>query len=148
MKSSPPTMGSGGPSSGHTCNREVKVHLLPRRKHIFTRGGSSYLSQTEQWWHRSGFSNWQRSQKRMAEETHTQVSGRALPTPDPPLPDHMTSLLCEGATSRVGAGVDGQLLGYPPQDLLLGLLPIFPLQQLFVSVGQVELWGAEHTNNA
>lgn len=36
--------------------------------HIYV---ASYLSQTEQWWERSGFSNWQRSQNRMAEETHT-----------------------------------------------------------------------------
>lgn len=31
-------------------------------------------------------------------------------------------------TSRVSAGVDWQVLGYSPQDLLLGLFPIFPLQ--------------------
>lgn len=51
------------------------------------------------------------------------------------------------STSRVGARVDWQVLGYSPQDLLLGLFPIFPLQQLFVSVGQMKLCGAEHTNN-
>lgn len=42
-------------------------------------------------------------------------------------------------TSGVCPGVDGQILGYPPQDLLLGLSPILTLQQLFVRVGQVEL---------
>lgn len=47
-------------------------------------------------------------------------------------------------TSRVGAGVDGQVLSYPPQDLLLRLSPIFTLQQLFVRVGQVKLCRAKH----
>jgi len=42
-------------------------------------------------------------------------------------------------TSRVGARVDGQIPGYPPQDLLLRLPAVFPLQQLFVRAGQVEL---------
>lgn len=61
---------------------------------------------------------------------------------------HVTSVLCSVCTSRVSAGVDWQVLGYSPQDLLLGLFPILSLQQLFVRVGQMKLCGAEHTNNA
>lgn len=60
---------------------------------------------------------------------------------------HVTSVLCSVCTSRVSAGVDWQVLGYSPQDLLLGLFPILSLQQLFVRVGQMKLCGAEHTNN-
>lgn len=50
---------------------------------------------------------------------------------------------CVVATSRVGAGVDGQILGYSPQNLLLGLAAIFTLQQLLVRVGQPKLCRAE-----
>lgn len=42
-------------------------------------------------------------------------------------------------TSRVGPGVDGQVLGDPPQDLLLRFPSVLPLQQLLVTVRQVEL---------
>lgn len=127
-----------------------------------------YLSQTEQWWHRSGFSSWQRSQKRIAEETQPiQLHGRQQQlrlTLDhrlsrwqkvkrllrvacqsrllPLLPRQQLRARCR--TSRVGAGVDGQVLGYPPQDLLLRLSSIFTLQQLLVRVGQVKLCRAEH----
>lgn len=122
-----------------------------------------YLSQTEQWWHRSGFSSWQRSQKRIAKgRTHPVQSHSSrhrqpplTPTPGPTGSTGVKCLLfCSSSssssscavpycTSRVGAGVDGQILGDPPQDLLLGLSPIFALQQLLVRVGQVELCGAE-----
>lgn len=152
-------MGSGDPSSGHICNRVSKYWSARLNKntvccvwlhmHVPT-----YWSQTEQWWHRSGFSSWQRSQKRMAEETHRGQFNSCLASPNP-WPEsnklhiilEVTSVLCSVCTSRVGAGVDWQVLGYSPQDLLLGLLPILPLQQLFVRVGQMKLCGAEHTNN-
>lgn len=130
-----------------------------------------YLSQTEQWWHRSGFSSWQRSQKRIAEETQPiqshsrqQQYQQPLLTPDQRLTRWqalkwalraarqsrlfqlfcLSGTACRYCTSRVGAGVDGQILGYPPQDFLLRLSPIFTLQQLLVRVGQVKLWRAEH----
>lgn len=51
-------------------------------------------------------------------------------------------------TSGVGARVDGKILGYSPQDLLLGLSAIFALQQLLVRVGQLELRGAEWREKA
>lgn len=47
--------------------------------------------------------------------------------------------------SRVGAGVDGQVPGYPPEDLLLRLPPVFTLQQLFVRAGQVKLCEGPNT---
>lgn len=75
------TKGSGDPSSGCICSTvgtQVSViesysaclhlHIVWSFLYRFT-SRESYLSQTEQWWHRSGFSNWQRSQKRIAEET-------------------------------------------------------------------------------
>ena len=127
-----------------------------------------YLSQTEQWWHRSGFSSWQRSQNRIAEETQPIQSHGCQQQPLLTLDHRLTrwrgwnklwelcvSLDCSCCsasaalwtvlycTSRVGAGVDGQILGYPPQDLLLRLSPIFTLQQLFVRVGQVKLCWAK-----
>lgn len=48
-----------------------------------------YLSQTEQWWHRSGFSSWQRSQKRIAKgrthpvQSHSSRHRQPPLTPDP-----------------------------------------------------------------
>lgn len=78
------TKGSGDPSSGCICNTAglpvsvIESHsaCLNKRSYIscglfsvVAQLGKSYLSQTEQWWHRSGFSNWQRSQNRIAERT-------------------------------------------------------------------------------
>lgn len=88
----------------------------------------------------------------MAEETHRgQFSPELSPASCTSLVSgpagHMTPGLGSVCTSRVGAGVDRQVLGDRPQDLLLGLLPILSLQQLFVRVGQVKLCGAEHTNS-
>lgn len=73
------TTGSGDPSSGCICNA-AQSDVSASESHstlqyavwsVLYRCMSSepYLSQTEQWWHRSGFSSWQRSQKRIAEET-------------------------------------------------------------------------------
>lgn len=76
------TTGSGDPSSGCICNT-AGSRVSGSESHSacqnaiylvwsFLYGCTSrepYLSQTEQWWHRSGFSSWQRSQKRIAEET-------------------------------------------------------------------------------
>lgn len=56
------------------------------------------------------------------------------------LPCVISSVCC---TSRVGASVNWQILGDPPQDFLLGLPPVFTLQQLLVRVRQVELCRAE-----
>lgn len=78
------TKGSGDPSSGCICNTAgPQVSVIESYSAWLNAVGciscglflcsctsrESYLSQTEQWWHRSGFSNWQRSQKRIAEET-------------------------------------------------------------------------------
>lgn len=75
------TRGSGDPSSGCICNTagsEVSVieFYSACQNAIYCvvflyrcTSREPYLSQTEQWWHRSGFSSWQRSQKRIAEET-------------------------------------------------------------------------------
>lgn len=76
------TRGSGDPSSGCTCNT-AGSHVSVIESHSACQNAiyvvwsflyrcasrEPYLSQTEQWWHRSGFSSWQRSQKRIAEET-------------------------------------------------------------------------------
>lgn len=172
------TRGSGDPSSGCICNAAgsdisvIKFYSLCQHTIYYVvcsigAGAETYLSQTEQWWHRSGFSSWQRSQKRIAEETqsiqsqrHQQqllltlstqtnwVDGdwnepwgsRLFQLPCILSAVHKTGLCC---TSRVSASVDGQILGYPSQDLLLRLSPIFTLQQLFVRVGKVELWRAD-----
>lgn len=76
------TKGSGDPSSGCICKNSRDTSqcnwiLLCLPSSVKTTWSflyrltsrESYLSQTEQWWHRSGFSKWQRSQKRIAEET-------------------------------------------------------------------------------
>lgn len=78
------TTGSGDPSSGCICNtagsdvsviesysacQNAKCMMLSFLYRCTNR--EPYLSQTEQWWHRSGFSSWQRSQNRIAEETQS-----------------------------------------------------------------------------
>ena len=87
------TKGSGDPSSGCICNTAgipvsvIDSHsaCLNKRSYIswglfsvVAQLGKSYLSQTEQWWHRSGFSNWQRSQNRIAERTQAVESHSRL----------------------------------------------------------------------
>lgn len=69
------TRGSGDPSLGCICNaagsdiRVIKFYSVCQsaiyiaQAILYTSGSAEpYLSQTEQWWHRSGFSSWQRSQ--------------------------------------------------------------------------------------
>lgn len=83
------TRGSGDPSSGciyNTAGSDVSVieFYSACQNAIYCAvffwrcmSREPYLSQTEQWWHRSGFSSWQRSQKRIAEETQPiQLHGR------------------------------------------------------------------------
>lgn len=171
------TKGSGDPSSGciwNTAGPQVRViQSYSARLNVIgyescglfstVAQAGSYLSQTEQWWHRSGFSNWQRSQKRIAEETQAGQSRSRQQRPPPYTWPQTNKLMrvkwalraaslswprirgkcAPYCTSGVGAGVDGQILGYPPQDLLLRLPPIFTLQQLFVGVRQVKLCGAK-----
>lgn len=173
------TRGSGDPSSGCICNAAgfrhqcnwtarclTECNILCGQFSIRCMSKEPYLSQTEQWWHRSGFSSWQRSQKRIAEETQP-IQSHSRPQRRQPLSltlDHRLTRWLKWmhdsvryspvvlhqqhcvlhCTSRVGSCVDRQILGYPPQDLLLRLSPIFTLQQLLVRVGQVELCRAEH----
>lgn len=163
---SPPTMGSGDPSSGHICNTVSKYWSFGLNKtslcwdltpyacaHIlvadWTMVASIRLQQLAALAETDGWGDTQGSVPQLV---------RPLQTPDPRPTSctsffagpavHGTSVLGSVCTSRVGAGVDWQVLGYSPQDLLLGLFPILPLQQLFVRVRQMKLCGAEHTKQS
>lgn len=81
---------------------------------------------------------------------HTLLVRYSHPWPGPMLPNECLTVsrihTCSppvptsSCTSGHGPGVDGEVLGCSPENLLMGFSPRLSLQQFFLCVREVELW--------
>lgn len=117
----------------------------------------TYVSQTEQWWQRSGFITWQRSQNLIAEDMEIKTiscprlhlitfNWQTLPFTAFCQMTIELQLLCKCTrywqvfgiialrTSWLGACENGKFLGDIDENLLLNIWPFFHLIPLFISV--------------